>query len=51
MTASLIKGFEVHGFWSAIFGTIIISFVSWLLSTFLDDNGRIVYIINVKKEK
>jgi putative membrane protein len=30
--ASLVPGFEVAGFWSGVFGAIIFSLVSWLLS-------------------
>ncbi|AOK28415.1 hypothetical protein WS67_10980 [Burkholderia singularis] len=32
LAASLLKGFEVSGFWSAFFGSILYSIVSWLLS-------------------
>lgn len=41
MTSLLVKGFEVHGFFSAVFGSILISIVSWLLNTFVSDRGRI----------
>ena len=44
LTSLLVKGFEVHGFWAAIFGALIVSVVSWLLTTFLSDRGRIVVI-------
>jgi putative membrane protein len=32
LCSSLLKGFEVSGFWSAFFGSILYSIVSWLLS-------------------
>src|ERR1700682_1404386 len=32
LTASLVPGFEVHGFWTAVLGALIISLVSWLVS-------------------
>lgn len=32
--STLIPSFHVEGFWSAFFGAIIISLVSWLLSSF-----------------
>jgi putative membrane protein len=32
LCASLLKGFEVSGFWSAFFGSLLYSFISWLLS-------------------
>ncbi|MBI4587779.1 MAG: phage holin family protein [Candidatus Rokubacteria bacterium] len=44
LTALLVKGFEVHGFWAAVFGALIVSVVSWLLTAFLSDRGRIVLI-------
>jgi len=28
LTSQLVKGFEVHGFWTAVFGALIISVVS-----------------------
>jgi putative membrane protein len=44
LTSMLVKGFEIHGFWAAIFGALIVSVVSWLLTAFLSDRGRIVVI-------
>jgi putative membrane protein len=44
MVSGVVSGFHVHGFWSAIFGSLIISLVSWLLSSFVSDRGRIGYI-------
>src|SRR5687767_9491053 len=32
MVASWLEGFEVAGFWSGVFGAILFSLVSWLLS-------------------
>ncbi len=40
--SKLIPSFYVDGFWSAFFGAIIISFVSWILSSFFrTSDGRI----------
>ena len=41
MASGVIPGFEVHGFWSAVFGALLISIVNWLLNAFLgkSDNG------------
>src|SRR5215472_14756244 len=36
----LVPGFHVNGFWSALFGSIFISLVSWVLSTLLIDKTR-----------
>ena len=41
LTAALVPGFEISGFFSAFFGAIIVSLVSWVLNTMLaDDNER-----------
>lgn len=44
LTAALVKGFEVHGFWAAVFGAIVVSAVSWVVNAFLSDRGRVVVI-------
>lgn len=44
LTSVLVKGFEVHGFWAAVFGALLVSVVSWLLTAFLSDRGRVVVI-------
>jgi putative membrane protein len=38
LCAVLLKGFEVSGFWSAFFGSLLYSFVSWLLSAVIVGN-------------
>ena len=35
LVAALVKGFYVNGFWGALFGSILISIVSWVLSKVL----------------
>ena len=32
LVASVVKGFHVNGFWGALFGSLLISIVSWILS-------------------
>src|SRR5215467_2538849 len=44
LTSVLVKGFEVHGFWAAVFGALLVSVVSWLLTTSVSDRGQIVVI-------
>ncbi len=44
LTSWLVKGFEVHGFWAAVFGALLVSVVSWLVTAFLSDQGRVVVI-------
>lgn len=41
MASGVIGGFDVRGFWTAIFGSLIISLVSWLVNTFINDSGRV----------
>ena len=41
MTSGVIGGLIVEGFGSALLGSLIISLVSWLLSSFINDQGRI----------
>jgi putative membrane protein len=41
MASGVITGFEVVGFWSAIFGSLLISIISWLLNSFINDRGTV----------
>jgi len=41
IVSALISGFDVYGFWTAVFGAIIIGGVSWLLSLFIGGRGRV----------
>ncbi len=41
MVSGVISGFVVEGFWSALFGSLLISIVSWILSSFINDQGRV----------
>jgi len=52
MASGVIPGFEVYGFWTAVFGSLIISVVSWLLNTFISDRGRVerVDYIDLKRK-
>jgi putative membrane protein len=43
LTAALVPGFAVHGFWAAFLGALIVSLVSWVLTAFVSDTGRLVY--------
>lgn len=44
MASGVISGFDVYGFWAAVFGSLIISVVSWFLSSFINERGRVEYI-------
>ena len=41
MASGVIGGFEVQGFWPAIFGALIISLVSWGLNIFISERGTV----------
>jgi len=45
MTSGVIAGFHVAGFWSAVFGSLVISLVSWLLTSLVSDRGEIEVIV------
>jgi putative membrane protein len=38
MVGSFVDGFHVAGFWSGVFGAIVFSLISWVLSAFLQDD-------------
>ncbi|MBW2249812.1 MAG: phage holin family protein [Deltaproteobacteria bacterium] len=44
MASGIIDGFEVHGFWSAVFGSLLISIISWFLTSFIGKRGTVDYI-------
>ena len=44
MASGVIPGFDVYGFWSAVFGSLVISLVSWLLNSFISERGTVAYI-------
>ena len=41
MASGLIPGFDVYGFWTAIFGSFLISVISWLLNSFISEQGTV----------
>jgi len=50
MASGVVPGFYVEGFWSAVFGSLIISLVSWVLNSFVNERGRIRYIELKKRD-
>jgi len=44
MASGFIPGFEVRGFWTAVFGSLLIGLFSWLLNSFITRQGKIEYI-------
>ncbi len=44
IASGLITGFDVSGFWPAVLGSLIISLVSWILSSFINEQGRVTRV-------
>jgi putative membrane protein len=44
MASALISGFDVHGFWTAVFGSLIISVVSFVINVLISEKGQVDYI-------
>jgi putative membrane protein len=44
MASGVIGGFHVNGFWSAVGGSLIISAVSWLTTSLINDRGHVEVI-------
>jgi putative membrane protein len=44
MVSAMIPGFDVYGFWTAILGSLMISVISWILNSFINEHGRLTYI-------
>jgi putative membrane protein len=44
MASGVIPGFSVYGFWTAIFGSFLISVISWLLNSFISEHGSLITI-------
>jgi putative membrane protein len=45
LVSKIIPAFQVAGFWSAFFGAIVISIVSWLLSSFFRGSDGRIHVI------
>jgi putative membrane protein len=44
MASGVIPGLTVSGFWTALFGSLLISLVSFILNTFIGGHGTVVYL-------
>ncbi|MFA4916231.1 MAG: phage holin family protein [Syntrophales bacterium] len=49
MASAVVPGFDVHGFWTAVFGSLIITLVGWLLNAFINERGTVEFIDLRKK--
>jgi putative membrane protein len=41
LTSAVVPGFDIHGFRAAFLGALLISVVSWALTVFVSDSGRL----------
>jgi putative membrane protein len=41
LVSSLIPGFDVRGFWTAVLGALIIGAISWLMNRFIGSRGNV----------
>jgi len=41
LVAWMLAGMTVAGFWSAVFGSVVISITGWLASAFIGDKGKV----------
>ena len=48
MAAEVVKGFSVHGFWSALGGWLLMSLFTFLINVLIGDSGR-VEIVHVRQ--
>ena len=44
LSSAIVDGFQVDGFWSAVFGAMVLSLVSLVLNMFVSDSGGITSI-------
>jgi putative membrane protein len=44
LTADVVRGFSVTGFWSAVIGALLLSLFSFMINLFINDAGRIEYL-------
>jgi putative membrane protein len=44
LVSLFVSGFHVAGFWSAFWGALLVSVVSWILTALISDSGRIEVI-------
>jgi putative membrane protein len=50
LVASLLSGFHLSGFWSALFGALVVSITSWLGSSFIGPRGRYEVIVVQRRQ-
>ncbi|MFN2166069.1 MAG: phage holin family protein [Anaerolineae bacterium] len=51
LVAWLLEGFSVAGFFSALFGSIVVSLTSWAASSFVGPSGRYEVLVIERRER
>lgn len=51
LVAWLLDGFDVAGFFSALFGSIVVSITSWAASSFVGPSGRYEILVIERRER
>ena len=51
MASGVIGGFQVTGFWTAVMGSVIISGINWLISSFITPSGRVGRVDYIEMRK
>ena len=51
LAADVVRGFEVHGFFSAVFAALIMGLVSFILNLLISDSGRIENVMFITEER
>ena len=51
LVAGIVPGFFIESFWSAFWGALLISVISWILNLFVGGSGRVVYIRTERKSR
>ena len=47
----LVKGFHVYGFWSAVGGAVLISFVSGIMNLMVSERGQVQMVISPSRPR
>jgi len=45
LVAAMLDGFTISGFWSALFGAIVVSVVTWAASAWIGPSGRFELLV------
>jgi putative membrane protein len=51
MASGVIPGFNIHGFWSAVFAALIISGVNWILNSFINEQRKMETVEKGKRKE